>query len=422
MNAYRKATRALHEGHFQDLSDACCEPIAMTSAYVFESAADAARKFSGAVQGNVYSRFSNPTVRAFEQRLAALEGAQDGIAFSSGMAAIAALGHAWLQAGHNVVCSRDVFGTTLTIFRHYFGKLGVQVRTVDLTKVDAWRRAIDAHTRLVFMESPSNPMQQVGNIRSVAALAHGCGALLAVDNTLLTPVFQNPLELGADLVVHSAGKYIDGQGRCVAGAVLGSERLVAELRAVLRTLGGSLSPMNAWMLLKSMETLALRVRAASRAAESLTRWLGAHSRVGRVYYTGTPDHAQRPLIAQQQAGHGAVFSFEVGRSQEDAWRFMDALRLVAIATNIGDTRSMVTHPASTTHYRLTPDERRLTGIRDNLVRLSVGLEDEADLMADLDAALSLVAEPQWPPQAEPPAVEAAAAEDAAREEGSLVPG
>lgn len=393
MHAFRRSTRALHEGHYQDLSDAHCEPIATTSAYVFASAADAARKFNGSAKGNVYSRFSNPTVRAFERRLAVLEGAQDGVAFASGMAAIAALGHAWLESGKNVVCSRDVFGTTLAAFRHYFGKLGVQVRTVDLTKVDAWRRAIDLNTRLVFLESPSNPAQHVGHIRSIAALAHACGALVAVDNTLLTPVFQNPLELGADLVVHSAGKYIDGQGRCVAGAVLGSERLMAELRSVLRILGGTLSATSAWMLLKSLETLELRVRAASRSAETLARWLAAHSRVGRVHCTALPDHPQRALIAQQQSGHGAVFSFEAGRTQEDAWRFVDALRLVAIATNIGDTRSMVTHPGSTTHFRLTAEERRLGGISDSLVRLSVGLEDVADLMEDLDQALSQVGEP-----------------------------
>ncbi|WP_064736010.1 aminotransferase class I/II-fold pyridoxal phosphate-dependent enzyme [Azohydromonas australica] len=402
MNVYRRATRAVHEAHYQDLSDAHCEPIATTSAYVFRSAADAARKFSGSAKGNVYSRFSNPTVSSFEKRLAAMEGAQDGVAFASGMAAIAALGHAWLEAGKNVVVSRDVFGTTLTAFRHYFGKLGVQVRTVDLTKLDAWRRAIDTDTRLVFLESPSNPVQQVGNIRSIAALAHACGALVAVDNTMLTPVFQNPLEHGADVVVHSAGKYIDGQGRCVAGAVLGSERLMADLRGVLRTLGGTLSATNAWMLLKSLETLELRVRGASRSSEQLARWLGAHGRVGRVHYTAMAEHPQRPLILQQQTGHGAVFSFEVGQSQEDAWRFVDALKLVAIATNIGDTRSMVTHPASTTHCRLTAEERRLSGIRDNLVRLSVGLEDPADLMADLDEALSVVSmrEPEPEPEEE----------------------
>jgi O-succinylhomoserine sulfhydrylase len=415
MNAFRRATRAVHEGRHQDLSDAHCEPIATTSAYVFKSAADAARKFSGSARGNVYSRFSNPTVRAFEQRLAALEGAQDGVAFASGMAAIAALGHAWLESGQNVVCSRDMFGTTLTAFRHYFGKLGVQVRTVDLPRLDAWRRAIDTDTRLVFLESPSNPVQQVGNIRSIAALAHACGALVAVDNTMLTPVFQNPLEHGADVVVHSAGKYIDGQGRCVAGAVLGSERLMADLRGVLRTLGGTLSATSAWMLLKSLETLELRVRGASRSSEQLARWLGAHGRVGRVHYTAMAEHPQRPLILQQQSGHGAVFSFEVGQSQEDAWRFVDALKLVAIATNIGDTRSMVTHPASTTHCRLTSEERRLSGIRDNLVRLSVGLEDAADLMADLDEALSVV------PMREPEYERGAAACMEEEEDGLHVP-
>ncbi|NML14025.1 aminotransferase class V-fold PLP-dependent enzyme [Azohydromonas sp. G-1-1-14] len=382
------ATRALHEGHHQDLSDSHCEPIAMTSAYVFKSAAEAAARFSGASKGNVYSRFTNPTVRAFEQRLASMEGAQDGIAFSSGMAAIAGVAHAWLEAGKNVVVSKDVFGTTLTAFRHYFGRLGVQVRTVELTRLDAWRRAIDSNTRLVFLESPSNPVQQVAHIRSIAALSHAMGALLVVDNTMLTPVFQNPLELGADLVLHSAGKYIDGQGRCVAGAVLGSERLVSDLRGVMRTLGSSLSAMNAWMLLKSLETLQMRVRAMSASAGAVARWLQQHGSVRGVHYTGLAEHPQHTLIGQQQRGHGAVFSFEVGDTREEAWRFMDALQLVAIATNIGDTRSMVTHPASTTHCRLTAEERRQAGIGDNLVRLSVGLEDLTDLVDDLDAALA----------------------------------
>lgn len=381
------STRAVRVGQYQDLADAHSEPIGMTSAYVFVSAADAASKFSGAVRGNVYSRFTNPTVRAFEQRLAALEGAEDAVGFASGMAAITAIGHAWLTAGKNIVCSRDVFGTTLTAFRQYFGKLGADVRVVSLTQLDEWRAAIDERTAFVFLETPSNPRQQVADIAAVSGLAHACGALTVVDNTLLTPVHQNPLELGADVVVHSAGKYIDGHGRCVAGVVLGSERLMADLRGVLRVLGASLGAMDAWLLLKSLETLELRVEAISRQATSLAGWLRTHAKVGNVFHTGLPDHPQLALVRRQQRGYGGVLSFEVGCHREDAWRMIDALKLVSIATNIGDTRTMVTHPASTTHGKLLPEERRVAGITDHMVRLSVGLEHEDDLISDIDAAL-----------------------------------
>lgn len=384
----RSATRAVRVGQYQDLSDAHSEPIAMTSAYVFASATDAARKFSGAVKGNVYSRFTNPTVRAFEERLASMEGAEDGVAFASGMAAITGIAHAWLEVGKNVVCSRDVFGTTLTAFRRYFGKLGVEVRVVGLTRLAEWRAAIDEHTALVFLETPSNPVQQVADIAAISRLAHSFTALLVVDNTMLTPVFQSPLELGADLVVHSAGKYIDGQGRCVAGIVLGSERLMDDLRAVMRTLGASLSAMNAWLLLKSLEMLELRVRAANQTAAQLAKWLHAHPKTDRVFYTGLHDHPQYALACRQQTGHGGVLSFEVGRSQDDAWSMIDALKLVSIATNIGDTRTMVTHPASTTHGKLQSEELRLAGITDRMVRLSIGLEHVDDVMADIDAALA----------------------------------
>ncbi|MEF7614649.1 O-succinylhomoserine sulfhydrylase [Aquincola sp. MAHUQ-54] len=382
------STLAVRVGRQQDLTDVHCEPIALTSAYVFASAAEAAARFSGASPGNVYSRFTNPTVRAFEQRLAAMEGAEDGVAFASGMAAIAAIGHAWLQAGRNVVCSRDVFGTTLGAFRRYFGKFGVGVRLVDLTSLPQWQAAIDERTALVFVESPSNPVQRVGDIARIARLAHAHGALLVVDNTMLTPIHQLPLGLGADLVLHSAGKYLDGQGRCVAGIVVGRESLMDELRGVLRTMGASLSPMNAWLLLKSLETLRLRVDAIHRAAGQLAQWLQAHPRVGQVHYTGLPTHPQHELALRQQAGHGGVVSFDVGRCQADAWRMMDALKVVAIATNIGETRTMVTHPASTTHGKLSVQDRLEAGIGAQLVRISVGLEDPADLMADLDAALA----------------------------------
>ncbi|WP_092309781.1 O-succinylhomoserine sulfhydrylase [Cupriavidus alkaliphilus] len=380
-------TQAVRVAQFQDFSECFCEPIALTSAYVFESAADAATRFSGASSGNVYSRFTNPTVRAFERRLAALEGAEDAVAFSSGMAAIAAIAHARLGAGENVVCSRDVFGTTLTAFQHYFAKFGVDVRIVDLTDLPQWCAAIDDRTSLAFLETPSNPLQQVADIRGVAGIVHAHGGLLAVDNTMLTPILQQPLLLGADMVVHSAGKYIDGQGRCVAGVVAGSTVLMEEMRAVTRTLGPTLSAMNAWLLLKGLETLELRVEAIARSTQKLASWLKCRRDIGAVYYSGLQCHPQRTLVERQQCGAGGVLSFEVGNSRESAWAFIDALRLISIATNVGDTRSMVTHPATTTHGRLTSEERSRAGIRESLVRLSVGLESVDDLQADIDRAL-----------------------------------
>ncbi|CAM3195381.1 PLP-dependent transferase [Cupriavidus taiwanensis] len=383
-------TQAVRVAQFQDLSESFCEPIALTSAYVFESAADAATRFSGASYGNVYSRFTNPTVRAFERRLAALEGAEDAVAFSSGMAAIAAIAHARLRSGVNVVCSRDVFGTTLAAFRCYFAKFGVEVRAVDLTDLPQWYGAIDDRTSLAFLETPSNPLQQVADIRVVAGLVHAHGGLLAVDNTMLTPILQQPLLFGADLVVHSAGKYIDGQGRCVAGVVAGSHVLMEEMRAVTRTLGPTLSAMNAWLLLKGLETLELRVGAIARSTRKLANWLKNRRDVGAVYYSGFQFHHQRSLAEPQQCGAGGVLSFEVGDSRQSAWAFIDALRLISIATNIGDTRSMVTHPATTTHGRLTPEERSRAGIRESLVRLSVGLESVDDLQADIEQALCVL--------------------------------
>jgi O-succinylhomoserine sulfhydrylase len=259
---------------------------------------------------------------------------------------------------------------------------------VNLTQLDEWKSAIDEKTAFVFLETPSNPTHQVADIQAISKLAHACGALMVVDNTLLTPVFQRPLALGADLVVHSAGKYIDGQGRCVAGAVLGSERLMADLRSVLRALGSTLGAMDSWMLLKSLETLELRVEAINDKTMRLAAWLKSHAMVGRILYTGLPDHPQHALVRRQQTGYGGVLSFEVGTDRASAWQMIDALKLVSIATNIGDTRTMITHPASTTHGKLLPAERQLAGISDQLVRLSVGLEHESDLMADIDAALA----------------------------------
>ena len=381
-------TQVLRAGQFADYSDSFCEPLALTSAYRFTSAREAAARFGGQEPGNVYSRFTNPTVQVFEQRVALLEGAEGAVAFASGMAALSAVLMAFAANGANIVCARDVFGTTLVALRQYFARFGVEVRVVDLVDYQGWSMAIDANTRLVIAETPSNPMQDVVNIAKLAHMTHAHGALLVIDNTMLTPILQRPLTHGADLVLHSAGKYMDGQGRCVAGVVCGANALMEPLRGVLRSLGFSLSPMNAWLLLKSLETLDLRMKHINASTLALASWLEQQPCIGAVHYSGLPSHPWHKLACAQQSGFGGVFSFEVGAERDNAWSWMDALQLISIATNIGDTRSMVTHPATTTHGRLTPEERRASGIGDNLVRLSVGLESLDDLKHDIASAMA----------------------------------
>jgi O-succinylhomoserine sulfhydrylase len=384
------ATSALHSNRVSDLSDVFCEPLAMTSAYTFASAEEAAQRFSGQQQGNVYTRFTNPTVQAFESRVAALEQAESAVAFASGMGAFTALCHAFLQQGDNILCSRDVFGTTVNAFSLYMARFGIEARFVDLTDLAQWQQAIDGKTRLVVLESPSNPMLKIGDIRAISVLAHAKGALLVVDNTLLTPVFHRPHSLGADLVIHSAGKYMDGQGRALAGVVTGSRSSIEALRGVLRTLGISCSPFNAWLLLKSLETLEVRMMRVQQSALELAHWLNEQHLVSAVHYTGLAEHPQHALACSQQDGHGGLLSFEIVGGQAAAWQWIDELRCVARCTNIGDTRSMVTHPASTTHGRLSADARQQAGITDGLVRLCVGLERVADIKADLQQAFNAV--------------------------------
>ncbi|WP_054911801.1 aminotransferase class I/II-fold pyridoxal phosphate-dependent enzyme [Pseudomonas sp. NBRC 111127] len=385
------ATSALHSNRVSDLSDVFCEPLAMTSAYTFASAQEAAERFSGQQQGNVYSRFTNPTVQAFEGRVAALEQAEDAVAFASGMGAFTALCHGFLQQGDNIVCSRDVFGTTASAFSVYMARFGIEARFVDLTDLGQWQQAIDDKTRLVVLESPSNPLLKIGDIRAVSLLAHAKDALVVVDNTLLTPVLQRPHSLGADLVIHSAGKYMDGQGRALAGVVTGSRSLMQVLRGVLRTLGISCSPFNAWLLLKSLETLEIRMLRVQQGALELAQWLGEQPLVSAVHYTGLAQHPQHALACRQQDGHGGLLSFEIFGGQAAAWQWIDQLQCVARCTNIGDTRSMVTHPASTTHGRLDAQARRHAGISDGLIRLCVGLERVSDIKADLQQAFDAVA-------------------------------
>ncbi len=364
------------------------EPLFFTSSYVFRSAADAAARFAGDVPGNVYSRYTNPTVRAFEERIAALEGAEQAVATASGMAAILATVMSLCSAGDHVLVSRSVFGATVSLFEKYFKRFGVQVDYVPLTDFAAWESAFKENTRLVFVESPSNPLAELVDIAALAQLCHDKGAMLAVDNCFCTPILQQPLALGADIVIHSATKYIDGQGRCLGGVVAGRSEQMKEVVGFLRTAGPTLSPFNAWVFLKGLETLRLRMQAHCASAQTLAEWLEQQPGVERVYYAGLPSHPQHELAKRQQKGFGAVLSFEVTGGKAGAWRFIDATRLISITANLGDSKTTITHPGSTTHGRLSAEDRATAGISDSLIRVAVGLEDVNDLKADLARGLA----------------------------------
>lgn len=385
------ATLAVRAGQQRTAEGEQSEPIFATSSYVYQDAAQAAARFAGEEPGNIYSRFTNPTVRTFEQRLAALEGGESCVATSSGMAAILSLGMGLLQAGDHVVSSRSIFGSTVMLFNNYFRKFGVETSYVALTDLSAWAQAIRPNTRLLFLETPSNPLMEVADIAALAELARARGCLLVVDNCFCTPALQRPLALGADIVIHSATKYLDGQGRCVGGAVVGdTERVGEQIYGFLRTAGPSMSPFNAWVFLKGLETLQLRMRAHSESALSLAQWLVQQKTVARVYYPGLPSHPQHALAARQQAAFGGVLSFELKGGREEAWRFIDATRLLSITANLGDAKSTITHPASTTHGRLSEEARAAAGIGEGLIRISVGLEDLADIKADLERGFAAI--------------------------------
>ena len=358
------------------------EAMFLTSSFTFDSAAQAAARFGGTEAGNIYSRFTNPTVRMFEQRLAALEGGERAVATSSGMAAILATMLAFLSAGDHVVCSRAVFGTTNVLFEKYFKKFGVETTFVNLTDIAEWQAAIKSNTKLFFLETPSNPICEVADIPALAALAHQQGILLAVDNCFCTPALQKPLALGADLIIHSATKYLDGQGRALGGAVVGSHKLLEEVYGVVRTCGPSMSPFNAWVFLKGLETLRLRMEAHSANALALATWLAQQPKVKQVNYAGLPTHPQHQLAAQQQRAFGGVLSFVVEGEREGAWRFIDGTKIMSITANLGDAKTTITHPASTTHGRLSPEAKAAASISEGLIRIAVGLEDIADLKAD----------------------------------------
>jgi O-succinylhomoserine sulfhydrylase len=382
------STLAIRTGHARTAEGEHSEAIFATSSYVFASAAEAAARFAGESSGNIYSRFTNPTVRAFEERLAALEGGECAVATASGMSAILALCLGLLKAGDHIVSSRSIFGSTTMLFNKYLARFGIGTSYVSLSELDQWATAIRPETRLLFVETPSNPLTEMTDIRALADLAHQRGCLLAVDNCFATPALQRPLAMGADMVIHSATKYLDGQGRCVGGAVVGNRKLVGEeVFGVLRTAGPSMSPFNAWIFLKGLETLRLRMQAHSQNALALARWLQDQPQVIRTYYPGLDSHPQHHLVGDQQELGGAIVSFEVAGGREAAWRVIDGACMISITANLGDTKTTITHPATTTHGRLSPDERTAIGISEGLIRIAVGLEDLADIRADLSRGL-----------------------------------
>ncbi|MGB0712765.1 MAG: O-succinylhomoserine sulfhydrylase [Gammaproteobacteria bacterium] len=381
-------TRAVRAGQVRTAEGEHSEPIFTTSSFAFESAAQAAARFGGDEPGNIYSRFTNPTVRTFEQRLASLEGGECAVATASGMAAILATCLGLLKAGDHVVSSRAIFGTTNVLFNNFMAKFGVETTYVAPTDLDAWRAAIRPNTRLLFLESPSNPLGEVADIPALAELCRERGALLVVDNVYATPVLQRPLELGAHVVVHSATKFIDGQGRALGGAVVGdAEHVGKEVFAVVRSAGPTMSPFNAWVFLKGLETLSLRMERHSASALELARWLEEQPGIRRVYYPGLASHPQHELAARQMSAFGGVLSFEVEGGREAAWRLIDSTRFLSITANLGDAKSTITHPATTTHGRLSDEQKAEAGIVEGLVRVSVGLESVDDLKADLSRGL-----------------------------------
>lgn len=381
-------TLAVRAGTIRSEEGEHSEAIFATSSYVFENAAQAAARFSGEEKGNVYSRYTNPTVRMFEERMAALEGAEQAVATASGMSAILSTCMALLQSGDHVVCSRSIFGTTTTLFNRYMKKFGVSVTFVSLTDMAGWKKSLTPKTKFLFVETPSNPLGEVVDLKQLSDIAHTNGSLLVVDNCFCTPALQQPLKLGADIVIHSATKYIDGQGRCLGGVVLGSKKLMDDVLIFLRTAGPTLSPFNAWVFLKGLETLRLRMEAHSANALALAQWLEKQSGIEKVFYGGLPSHEGHALASKQQRAYGGVLSFRVKGGKAEAWRFIDGMKLMSLTANLGDAKSTVVHPATTTHSRLTVEERQEAGITDNLIRIAVGLEDIADLKADLQRGLS----------------------------------
>ncbi|MDP1898036.1 MAG: O-succinylhomoserine sulfhydrylase [Sulfurimicrobium sp.] len=387
MDDFDLETLAIRAGTQRSQFNEHSEAMFLTSSFVFESAAQAADRFGGQEPGNIYSRFTNPSVTMLQDRLAALEGAEFCVATSSGMSAILACVMGLLSAGDHIVASRSIFGTTVQLFGNILKRFGVETTFVSLTEPDAWRQAVQSNTKLFFVETPSNPLTEVCDIAELAGIAHKAGAWLAVDNCFCTPMLQRPLDLGADIVIHSATKYLDGQGRVLGGAVLGSKQLMEGVYGFLRTAGPTLSAFNAWVILKGIETLKIRMDAHSRNALELAQWLETLPQVERVYYPGLVSHPQHALAMRQQKSGGGIVAFDVKGGKEAAWRVVDATRMLSITANLGDTKTTITHPASTTHSRVTAEARVAAGIGDGLLRVAVGLESIEDIKTDLARGL-----------------------------------
>ena len=386
---YRPRTALVHGGTVRSQFGETSEAMFLTSGYTYETMEAAERRFKNEEPGFVYSRFSNPTVRMFEERMALLEGAEDARATASGMAAVTAAIMCQLRAGDHILSSQALFGSCRYIVEELAPRYGIESTLVDGRDLNAWKAGLRPNTKVVFLESPSNPTLEVIDIAAVAEIAHSAGAKLVVDNVFATPILQKPLELGADVVAYSATKHIDGQGRCLGGVVLSTKQWIDDnLSNYLRQTGPSISPFNAWVLLKSLETLDLRIREHARNAEAVATFLEGHAKTGRVLYPGLKSHPQHELAMKQMAMGGNVVAFEVNGGKEAAFRFANALKVIKISNNLGDAKSLITHPATTTHQRLTQEQRAALGIGEGMLRLSVGLEDAQDLIEDIDAALS----------------------------------
>ena len=385
---YHFDTLAIRTGHARTNEGEHSEPIFPTSSFVFKSAAQAAARFGGDEVGNIYARFTNPTVQIFEKRLAALEGGESCVATASGMSAIFSVCIGLLKSGDHIISSRSIFGTTTVMFEKYLAKFGVTTSFVDLTDLSAWEQAIKPNTRLFFMETPSNPLTEIASIAALAELAHAHGSLLVVDNCFCTPALQQPLKHGADIIIHSATKYLDGQGRIIGGAVVGDkEKVGTDVFGVIRSTGPAMSPFNAWVALKGLETLSLRMQAHSRNALQLAQYLEQHPAIEQVFYPGLESHPQHQLALTQQSDFGGIVSFRVKGGQKEAWNVIDHTHMLSITANLGDTKTTITHPASTTHGRLSVEQREQTGVTDNLLRIAVGIEDIEDIKQDLSHGL-----------------------------------
>jgi O-succinylhomoserine sulfhydrylase len=386
--SYQQDTNAIRGGYEPTHENEHSEALFLTSSYVFDNAEMAAKSFSNEIEGNVYSRYTNPTVRSFEQRLAMLEDGEQAVATSSGMAATLAVIMSLLKSGDHIICSRDVFGSTRVLMDQYITKFGVEVSYVPLTNLSAWQAAIKPNTKMFFCETPSNPLSEVADLESLSQIAKKANSLFVVDNCFCTPVLQKPLNWGADIVVHSATKYIDGQGRALGGAVVGSAELMDQVQGFLRAAGPTMSPFNAWIFLKGLETLSLRMKAHSANASALALWLSNHPKVSKVFFAGLPDHPGHSLAKKQQSDFGAVVSFVVDGGQKAAWKVIDAAEMLSLTANLGDAKTTIVHPATTTHGRLSAQSLAEAGIEQGLIRIAVGLEDLEDIKNDLELGLS----------------------------------